>query len=652
MAGYRKPFGGGSGSPSPNVSADGLTYVYTGFKPNTAASLFDVTAGGPALATQNADGTGKVTFVLATKPPVGNAIVIDGQQRVSAGTVQAAPVVPVQPGGVTYLFISTDFITDPDDAVMLVTAIAHKNAGLVVIDSVMASANETFVPAGIDALMRKYGAPVPVYVYKGAVSSVPSGSTASLFPKIARDAFGTPYGIQNNTNVNYPDTMTGWTARLSAVPDQSVLLSIVGSPVDFMAWYGASPANAALAKAKIRKIGQMGGGFPSTSTPETNAKISVAATAALAAIRDIPIEWSGVEIGATVRSGPPLYTDPTADPLQAIFDQFEQEGSGTNLVGGLRQSYDPLSLDALVRGLGDRYTRSAPGIVNVDASGNTSFAAQADGNHTYLVKAARGTTAQTDALLGAELNAIVATVTAPIPASVRGLGLDLNEGTPVQFVRDPSYKGAMAITGANAATTTNDPTRATAPNGTSSVFQFSGAQYLESRDPLLFTGNSLAVGAVINPDAIAGTGLKYVLAARTTGSGTPVRYWELALFEGRIRATVWGNVNGTSPFELTADTALPVGTWALVQMHQDGTTLRIRLNGVEAKPSIAATLNTATNVCGVQIGAQRLGSIANFYNGKMAAFDFLAGTNLTVAQALAQENKLRAIATAKGITLP
>ncbi|KQQ39051.1 hypothetical protein ASF58_23205 [Methylobacterium sp. Leaf125] len=80
---------GGGSSPSPTVSADGLTYTYPGFKPGTSASLVDVTAGS-TLSTQNVDGTGKVTFVLASKPPAGNAIVIDGQQRVSAGTVAAS----------------------------------------------------------------------------------------------------------------------------------------------------------------------------------------------------------------------------------------------------------------------------------------------------------------------------------------------------------------------------------------------------------------------------------------------------------------------------------------------------------------------------------------------------------------------------------
>ncbi|KQP64049.1 hypothetical protein ASF41_22080 [Methylobacterium sp. Leaf111] len=75
------------------MSANGLTYTYLGFKPGTSASLFDVTAGGAALATQNVDVAGKVTFTLASKPPAGNAIVIDGTARVSAGKVLAAPPV-------------------------------------------------------------------------------------------------------------------------------------------------------------------------------------------------------------------------------------------------------------------------------------------------------------------------------------------------------------------------------------------------------------------------------------------------------------------------------------------------------------------------------------------------------------------------------
>jgi hypothetical protein len=280
------------------------------------------------------------------------------------------------------------------------------------------------------------------------------------------------------------------------------------------------------------------------------------------------------------------------------------------------------------------------------AGGLTAFTPGA-GNHYRVTKS--GTAGGTDAALGAMLDGFVAAVTTPIPATVKGFAMPLNE-TSGQFMYDPDYNGARLILGGNPGNTTNDPARLTI-NTSFQVMDFNGtAQFAETYRPDggVLSGASWAICVVATPDVLTGTmsiaGLSDVDAAKGV----------LQLVNGVPRALAFTDASGAGVTSVTAldpGAAMAAGTYELLTAWSDGATLRLRRGGAQVASVAVATPHTgAAGRCTIGYNRSGTGSAQSYFDGKAASWGMKAVAGLSDVQAL--ETLVRGYATAKGITLP
>lgn len=609
-----------------------------------------------------------------------DGVVVSGALQINGSTVLGTPAAGVpftnytdvsfasvasSGGGTTptlVRFLDTDYCTDVGDAGAVAVTIANHTSGQLALNAVMVSAYADYAPGAIEATLKTYASntggsalsSVPVYAYKGSVNS----GTPSAYAQNVLARFGPNFSIQNKRNADYTGTTPGYNAQVNALPaNTQAVVSIIGSPCAFMDWWAqATDAQ----KAKIAHIYQMAGGFEGAGAgySETNAHISVAATQALAAIvpptgATLPyVTWLPYELGLTVYDGPQLFTNAFVDPTQTAYDQFGLEGQA-NLNGyGERQAWDEQLINVSALGLGTRYTSSGQGSIAVaNTTAVTTFTAAAGGVHEYL------RFLDTAANISAALDAQIATVTAPIPSTVRGGFLSFQDTTG-QWMFDQSYKGVRAVLGSSTANTTNDPTRTASGASNYLTFLASSSQYATIADSRLLDGPCVMAGVSLRPSAYPTSG-EMGLISRASGNSTKKWFWKVTMnTTGNVVLYLYTSLtSGTAALTLTSSTALALNTWARVSFYLDGSTAHLRINGTDvATGAFTGAIPSAgfQGGSGTILGALSTSAYNSFYSGDMVnCFTKATSTTFALSDVQAFESQMVSSASSnQSVTIP
>lgn len=253
----------------------------------------------------------------------------------------------------------------------------------------------------------------------------------------------------------------------------------------------------------------------------------------------------------------------------------------------------------------------------------------ADGPHSVTVAAVNAVGE------GPQSTAAQFTVGASAPNPVAsGMVFSLDEGSGAVAVADDGREAQII-----GATWAVDPGRL-AFNGTSSRLSFPA--------PSVAGGQlDFVLGALVRFTTTAGT---RVIMARS-GSGSAHRQFQFRNNAGKLEFVSFPS-SGSAAVLTSAAVVFEAGAWAMASAHVMETSATLRVNGTTVHAGTYSAQNRSGEMAKypLEVGARLGASYADFLAGDIAAF----GTkhNAVTADLLTLEDELRAIATAKGITLP
>ena len=161
--------------------------------------------------------------------------------------------------------------------------------------------------------------------------------------------------------------------------------------------------------------------------------------------------------------------------------------------------------------------------------------------------------------------------------------------------------------------------------------------------PTGLNSNDLLIGAVIRLDKITGT--QGIATLRVTAPP-----YQFRVNAATLEAVVFtGNTNTATI--VTSPSLFVVGEWTMAVTRIADNQTVVRMNGVEVAAATHAIRNKMTPDSPVTIGGRYTGSAySDLLDGDMTAFGY--ATDALSTDIAAFETELRAIASAKGITLP
>lgn len=519
--------------------------------------------------------------------------------------------------------ILTDYAGDCDDAAaLLIACYAHKR-GEVNILGVVATSSIATSAAGVYGQLAAYGMEdIPVYAYQGSLGTYNNRISAAV-----RDAFGEP----GQTRTAFEDDLTGLRRMLAEAPDASVRIIDVGAPIS-TARLLDSPADAIspltgmeLAAAKVSGLWMMAGQF-NTTTAEYNATRHIASTQRVYHDWPTPIYAHGWEVGGDVLTGPP----PAGyGPVKVAFDSF---AAFTPLNGGKRESWDPVTVHHAVYGNGSLYQLGgAGGTITVDSAGVTRWSATPAGNRSYVTKAT--TAANIAAAVQSVIDQSAALVVKAPNNTQSSWQFPITEGTGSQLTADT---GALA--GVFGPAWASAPTRLT--------FGGYGTIPMLSDDQ----DKDFLIGALVRFNSISGT---QQIVTRDNLSRANSRFWHFRNNAGKLEYISFAD-DGTATTVTGSAGSIAAGSWALLTAHVTDAAVVLRANGQQVGAgSIPPRKRTIDKTQSLYIGARVMsdGRLASdTLKADLAALSLKLGA--TTAEIAAFEADLRAIATAKGITLP
>ena len=530
------------------------------------------------------------------------------------------------------VIVLTDYAGDCDDAAALAVACKAHDDGDIELLGIVATSNVATSAAGVYGQLMAYGQEtIPVYAYQGAIGTYNNRISAPV-----RDAHGVP----GQTRTAFQDDVIGLRTMLAAAPDGSVKMIDVGAPISTSRLLD-SPADSIspmtgreLVAAKVSGLWMMAGEFTSTRV-EYNADRDVASTQNVYQTWPTPVYAHGAEVGGTILTAPGPGTASGVDPVKTAFDAFDV-ASPTSLEVYLgrraRSSWDPACVHHAIYGNQSFYNYAgANGTITVSATGVTTWSATPAGNRFQVGKAA------SDAAIAADIQAMIDAFAIVVPAEMQSMTFALNEGTGTSVTSDQGDAGAGVNTTWGAA-----PTRLNF-NGTSS--RLSLGRPSASNDL-----SDFIVAAVVRFGSVSGTP---VLFGRNGTDEVGKQFFfrvnngllQYVPFQGKSAAVIDGST-------------VAANEWGLLLAFGRLDAVTIRQNGVTTAADAshpALNRNPEVQAAPYIIGARYSLSGGNyiyrdFFNGSIAASEIVHGA--TAADIPAVEQRLRDIATTKGITLP
>jgi inosine-uridine nucleoside N-ribohydrolase len=276
------------------------------------------------------------------------------------------------------IILDTDFGNDCDDTGAL--AILHQMVynGEAELLATMYPMNDDGGAPAIDAVNTYYGKPnIPVGTYKGSFvykqkhNDFYNTRLASSFPNDLK------------TGKNAPDAVSLYRKVLTAQPDRSVTIVVVGPQRLIADLLVSKPDSISpltgkeLIALKVDKLVSMGAEFPKGD--EWNIKLAPDASKLVAEQWPTPVYYSGFEIGNAIMTGERLITEtPTSNPVRVAFETNPMVDSLKN-----RHSWDQTAVLFAVRGAAD-YWDVGKGTIIIQDDGKNTWSPKT-GQRFYLI---------------------------------------------------------------------------------------------------------------------------------------------------------------------------------------------------------------------------------------------------------------------------
>lgn len=307
-----------------------------------------------------------------------------------------AAIAWAQPAPVPVIF-DTDMGPDSDDAGALAVLHALEERGEArVLATVCSTTSEWCAPA-IQAINVYYkAAELPVGTLKGP--GTPGGSKdwfCCSFNK--RLATKSPNRLRDGRKA--PDAVAVYRSALADQQDGSVAVICTGATTNLRNLLVSPPdavsplSGRELVLRKVRLLSIMGGTWPVGPPQDPNFYSDIEASRAVVSEWPTEIMFSGVELGKDVVTGARLSREtPKHNPVRIAYEYWDREffprWDKTYRPGPARShsSYDQTSALYAVRGLGDYWTASEPGVAHVAPDGSTRFEPKPGGRHRYLIE--------------------------------------------------------------------------------------------------------------------------------------------------------------------------------------------------------------------------------------------------------------------------
>lgn len=263
----------------------------------------------------------------------------------------------------THLIIDTDMGGDVDDVGALAVAHYYVDQGQAEILAVIASIDERggWAPAASDAINTYYGRPdIALAINKGPAVSY-AGDSSNFTQHIGANT--ELYGHDLSLDSDVEDAVDLYRRLLNSQPDQSVSLVVVGwmSNIANLMLTGPNHNGDDIAKsgtqlleAKVKQMVVMGGQYPSGS--EFNFELDGPSAATVTRDLNVPMIFTGYELGTKVLSGGSLVNTPADNPVREAYRLY---GKGVEPYS--RASWDLSAVLYAVEGLSDYFNLSELG---------------------------------------------------------------------------------------------------------------------------------------------------------------------------------------------------------------------------------------------------------------------------------------------------
>jgi purine nucleosidase len=310
---------------------------------------------------------------------------------VLSAVLSLAPRPALAAGPAVKVVFDTDMASDVDDVGALSVLHALADLGEAEILAVGISSRNEHVGPCVDAINTWYGRPdIPIGYQRGIQVGYPADTGEVTPSKYAEAVAGSfPHRLARSSDA--PDVALLYRKVLAAQPDASVVIVSVGFLTNLRSLLDTPPdaisplSGEELVRRKVRRWVCMGGKFPDGRFADGGGEynLRVDTRAAVRALNDwpTPVVFSGFEIGARVFTGKGLRAAPEASPARAAYLHFN----------GLenRESWDQTAVLYAVRGAGDYWTESEPGLCLMHAglrSAYNEWIPTPRKDHRYLIE--------------------------------------------------------------------------------------------------------------------------------------------------------------------------------------------------------------------------------------------------------------------------
>ncbi len=287
----------------------------------------------------------------------------------------------------TKIIFDTDFGGDADDLGALAMLNHFQNKGEANVLAVMCWNLEKYAVSAIDAVNTYYGNPdIPIGLRSGEQHETSWNHSKVLTENLTYDA--TPENVTEATEL--------YRAILSQSEDKSIIMVTVGplanikKLIDSKADTYSTLNGADLLHTKVKEFVIMGGNFP-TSKDEWNFNGDMpGVTKYVLEHLDLPITFSGAELGAAIKTGEVFNELPKNSPLYLGFYHFGKYAPWMKeqFKGKIfdNATFDQTAvLYAIRNGLGTYWHKVKDGICISDGIGGNTWQPKENSKHSYLV---------------------------------------------------------------------------------------------------------------------------------------------------------------------------------------------------------------------------------------------------------------------------
>lgn len=284
------------------------------------------------------------------------------------------------------IIFDTDFGGDADDLGALAMLNHFHNRGECELLAVMCWNTETYSVPAVSAVNGFYGNPdILVGTRKEAGEHVPWNHS-----KVIADNF--PYKVDKESA---PESTQLYRQLLSEANDSELVIVTVGPLANIMNLINSGPDDYSpltgkeLIRKKVKEFVIMGGQFPSGPKEWNFDGAMPGVTKYVIKNIEVPIVFSGYEVGVDIKSGEVFNELPTDHPLYKGFLHFSEHSPWLNdqWQGKIydNSTYDQTAVLYAVRGgLGEYWELETGGICVPDSVGGNTWEVAADTDQSYL----------------------------------------------------------------------------------------------------------------------------------------------------------------------------------------------------------------------------------------------------------------------------